>query len=469
MKPSIKTLTVRNLITFLLVLVTILLVVTAINFRYLSTRAVENHALVVAELVRAGLTAHMKGDIMDKRGYFLREIMSLHQINRLHIIRGDDVTAQFGPGSGLEKAQDQAARKVFETRQPVFILDELSATPTIRAIIPYVALSAGSLNCLSCHEVMEGSVLGAVDIELDVTGYRNQSLMVLGGLFIMMVFFLLLILVNTSRTIQRYVQEPLESLIDNAMTAYRKHQPVNADQFDTKEFVHVADEINLFNSEIIAHQDLLQEKNRELLALNDEIESTLRETVYTMGVIEEKRSQETHNHTKRVSLYSQLLAQKMGLPGRDVELIAAASPLHDIGKLGVPDEILLKPGELADEERKVMQNHASIGYSMLSHSRRDILKAAAIIALQHHEKWDGSGYPQGLRGEDIHVYGRIVGLADVFDALISSRVYKDSWEIAQVIEWITQQRGKHFDPLVVEAFLASLDEFVAIARRYPAE
>jgi len=203
--------------------------------------------------------------------------------------------------------------------------------------------------------------------------------------------------------------------------------------------------------------------------LNNEIESTLRETVYTMGVIEEQRSQETHNHTKRVSLYSQLLAQKMGLPGRDVELIAAASPLHDIGKLGVPDEILLKPGELANEERKVMQNHASIGYSMLSHSRRDILKAAAIIALQHHEKWDGSGYPQGLRGEDIHVYGRIVGLADVFDALISSRVYKDSWEITQVIEWITQQRGKHFDPRVVEAFLASLDEFVAITRRYPAE
>jgi len=206
MKPSIKSLTVRNLITFLLVLVTILLLVTGINFRYLSTRAVENHALSVAELVRAGLTAHMKD-----------------QINWLHIIRGDDVTAQFGPGTGLEKAQDQATRKVFETRQPMFILDEFSATPTIRAIIPYVASPTGSLNCLSCHEVMEGTVLGAVDIELDVTGYRNQSLMVLGGLFVMMVFFLLLILINTSRTIQRYVQEPLESLIDNAMTAYRKH------------------------------------------------------------------------------------------------------------------------------------------------------------------------------------------------------------------------------------------------------
>ena len=361
MKPSIKTLTVRNLITFLLVLVTILLLITAINFRYLSTRAVENHALSVAELVKAGLTAHMKAGIMDKRDYFLREIMALHQINRLHIIRGDAVSAQFGPGLALEETRDPAAAEAFTSRRPVFVLHEFSTMPTIRAIIPYVASPTGALNCLSCHQVEEGTVLGAVDIELDVTEYRNQSLMVLGGLFVTALLFLLLILINTSRTIQHYVQEPLESLIDNAMRAYRKHQPVSADQFDSKEFVHVADEINLFNSEIIAHQDLLQEKNRELLALNDEIESTLRETVYTMGVIEEQRSKETHNHTKRVSLYSELLAEKMGLPGRDVELIAAASPLHDIGKLGVPDEILFKPGELSDEERKVMQNHASIG------------------------------------------------------------------------------------------------------------
>ncbi len=139
MKPSIKTLTVRNLITFLLVLATILLLVTAINFRYLSTRAVENHALSVAELVKAGLTAHMKGGIMDKRDYFLREIMALHRIYRLHIIRGEAVNAQFGPGTALEEAMDPAAARAFSGRRPVFVLHEFTSTPTIRAIIPYVA------------------------------------------------------------------------------------------------------------------------------------------------------------------------------------------------------------------------------------------------------------------------------------------------------------------------------------------
>ena len=469
MKPSIKALTVRNLITFLLVMVTILLLITGINFRYLSTKAVENHALAVAELVKAGLTAHMKAGIMDKREYYLREIMALNQIKQLHIIRSDAVNLQFGPGTVLEKLKDETTQKVFETREPLFILDEFSSTPSIRAIIPYVASPQGSLNCLSCHEVPEQTVLGAVDLQLDVTSYRNQSLLVLIGLFVIMVVFLTLILFNTSRTIQHFVQKPLNELVDDAKQAYKQHQPLKTDQFESQEFAHVADRINLFNAEIIAHEDLLEQKNHELIDLNNEIESTLRETVYTMGVIEEQRSQETHNHTKRVSIYSQILARKIGLPDRDVELITAAAPLHDIGKLGVPDEILFKPGDLSDEERKIMQNHASIGYNMLSHSTRDILKAAAVIALQHHEKWNGQGYPQGLKGEEIHIYGRITGLADVFDALSSKRVYKESWDLEQVIAWIREQRGEHFDPIVVDAFTDSTDEFIAVMKRYPAQ
>jgi response regulator RpfG family c-di-GMP phosphodiesterase len=231
----------------------------------------------------------------------------------------------------------------------------------------------------------------------------------------------------------------------------------------------VANEIYLFNAKIIAHRDLLQQKNNELTDLNEEIESTLRETVYTMGVIEERRSKETNNHTKRVSLYCQLLARLAGLSEGGVDIIAAASPLHDIGKLGIPDEILLKPSKLNDEEFKIMQNHPVIGYSMLKHSNRDVLMAAGIIALQHHEKWDGSGYPQGLEGEAIHLYGRIVALADVFDALISKRTYKEPWDMVRIVAWMTEQRGKHFDPAMVDVFLEHADDFRAIHERYPSD
>lgn len=466
-KPSIKTLTVRSLVNFLLVLAVILLVITGYNFRTLSESAIRDQALASAELVRAGLTAHMKAGIMDKRDYYLEEIRQLQKIDQLRIVRSIEVDHQYGPGGDMEKSMDDVAQQAFESLEPVFVLDEWSMRPSMRVIIPYIASAEGSLNCLSCHEVKAGTVLGAVDMEMDVSEYRNHSLAVLAGISLVSLLFLVLILVNTSRTIQNYVKAPLETLIDNTMDAYKSQTPLQAENFPTEEFTHVASEINLFNNEVIAHQDMLREKNLELLALNDEIESTLRETVFTMGVIEEQRSREARNHTRRVSLYSRVLAENHGLPERDVELVAVAAPLHDIGKLGIADNILFKEGALSGEEREIMMGHTQIGYSMLKHSERDILQAAGIIARQHHEKWDGSGYPQGLKGQDIHIYGRIVALADVFDALYSERVYKESWDLERVVDWIVGQRGQHFEPALVDTFLRSVDRFVEIAAQYP--
>lgn len=468
-KPSIKTITVKSLVNVLSILALVLLLITGFNFRSLSTQAIENQALAQAELVKAGLTAHMKAGIMDRRDYYLDEIRELHHVNALDIIRGDVVTKQFGPGKARERVPDTTTKQAFDAKKPVFLLNEFSLQPTVRVIIPYIASQQGGLNCLTCHNVTEGTVLGAVDIELDVKEYRNHALWVMAGLLALSIVAFALVFVNTARTIKNHVQRPLETLIDQAMTAYKQHQPVSSDQFHSREFANVADEINLFNTEIIAHQDMLQKKNAELLALNDEIESTLRETIYTMGVIEEKRSQETANHTRRVSLYSQLLAQKAELTPREVELLTAASPLHDIGKLGIPDDILLKPGHFTEEERHIMMNHPAIGYAMLRHSRRDVLVAAGIIAYQHQEKWDGSGYPRGLAGEDIHIFGRIVALADVFDALYSPRVYKEAWSLEKVVEWFGEQRGIHFDPQLVDIFLADIDKFVAIYSQYPAD
>ncbi len=465
LKPSIKTITVRSLLTFIVLAAIVMMCLIAYNFRALSHRIVENEVSAVAEIIKAGLTSHMKADIMDKRDYFLREISSVSDIHKIAVIRSPAVNQQYGPGM-LEKPMDALTQEVFATAQPRFIIDEVSVTPTIRAIIPYVADPAGQLNCLECHQVEQGTVLGAVDIELDVTKYRNMASWVLMVLVIFSLLFTILIVRNTFYTVQVYVKEPLENLIDKARVAYQRHKPVNPDTFQSLEFVSVAREINQFNSEIIATQEQLRRMNIDLAELNEEIEDTLRETVFTMGVIEEKRSKETKNHTKRVTEYSRLLATRLGLPEKEIELLAAASPLHDIGKLGIPDRILLKPDRLSLEEFEIMKSHTSVGHAMLAHSQREILKAASVIALQHHEKWDGTGYPHGLKGEDIHIYGRIVALADVYDALSTLRPYKEAWPLARVLDWIEDEKGRHFDPRLVEALFASVDEFVAIGEEY---
>ncbi|MFC1602847.1 HD-GYP domain-containing protein, partial [Pseudomonadota bacterium] len=278
--------------------------------------------------------------------------------------------------------------------------------------------------------------------------------------------FIFLIVINNFRTIQRYVQDPLNVLIKKGENAYHTHIPIDANEFECLEFEHVAKEINLFTEEVIHRQDVIEKKNIELEELSNEIEDTLQETIFTMGVIEEQRSKDTNNHTLRVTKYSQLLGGLYGLSEREIEVLAIAAPLHDIGKLGIPDSILLKPGKLTEKEYEVMKNHCSIGYRMLSHSKRDVLQAAAIIAYQHHEKWDGTGYPQGLSGDEIHVFGRIVTLVDVFDALATERVYKKEWVLSEILAYIEEERGKQFDPKLIDILIENIDEFLEIKMRY---
>jgi len=205
---------------------------------------------------------------------------------------------------------------------------------------------------------------------------------------------------------------------------------------------------------------------QELKALNNEIVETQKEVIFTMGAIGETRSKETGQHVKRVAEYSKLLALLWGLNAEEAELIKMASPMHDIGKVGIPDNILNKPGLLTADEFEVMKTHVSIGHEMLQHSNRSILKAAAIIAYEHHEKWDGNGYPQGLSGENIHLYGRISALADVFDALGSSRCYKEAWQDEDIFNLLKEQRGIHFDPQLIDLFFENLQQFLAIRAKY---
>ncbi len=205
----------------------------------------------------------------------------------------------------------------------------------------------------------------------------------------------------------------------------------------------------------------------ELKRLKDkEIEATQKEIIFTMGAIGETRSKETGNHVKRVAEYSRLLASLYGLSEDECELIKMASPMHDIGKVGIPDNILNKPAKFEAHEWETMKKHAEMGFDMLQYSQRPILKAAAIIANEHHEKIDGTGYPKGLKGEEIHIYGRITAVADVFDALGSSRVYKKAWNLDKILELFKEESGTHFDANLVELFLNNLDQFLEIRDQF---
>jgi putative two-component system response regulator len=194
------------------------------------------------------------------------------------------------------------------------------------------------------------------------------------------------------------------------------------------------------------------------------------EIVIKLGKAAEFRDLETGMHIKRMSKYSSLLAELYGMSKDEVDIINYASALHDVGKVGIPDRILLKPGRLSPEEFEIMKIHTTIGGKILAHSKAfPILEAGRIIALQHHEKFDGTGYPNGLSGEDIHLYGRIVSIADVFDALISKRVYKNALSLEKTIEILTSERGKHFDPELLDLFLNNIDKFVKIKDKYKDE
>jgi len=205
----------------------------------------------------------------------------------------------------------------------------------------------------------------------------------------------------------------------------------------------------------------------ENVRLIRDIEDAQREIVFTLGEIVETRSRETGNHVKRVAEYSKMLGLKCGMTVPESEVLRLASPLHDVGKVGIPDAILNKPGKLTEEEFEVIKTHAQIGYDMLKVTKGRVLQAAAIVALQHHEKFDGTGYPQGLKGKDIHIFGRIVGIADVFDALGVARVYKNAWPLEEILALFQNQRGKHFDPDILDVFFDNLDEILAIRDAFP--
>ncbi len=241
-------------------------------------------------------------------------------------------------------------------------------------------------------------------------------------------------------------------------------KPFHADELLARVQTH----IELYRAKkILQHNNLsLQTKMvRQATRIDNELEESQKEMISVLIELMEATSDETGKHIRRVAEYSRLLAHyHRSISEEDANTIYAAAPMHDIGKIAIDEHILHKKGKLTNEEFLAMKEHAAKGEDFLRVSGRKIMKAASIIAYQHHEKWDGSGYPRGLAGEAIHIYGRIVALADVFDALTHKRVYKDPWSIEDAVAYITENSGTHFDPYLVEIFEANVNEFISISK-----
>ena len=238
-------------------------------------------------------------------------------------------------------------------------------------------------------------------------------------------------------------------------------KPINAPAFKAR----IINMLKLRKSQL-----LLQDK---ALLLQDEVKlATIRlkeseyETLQMLGKTAEFKDPETNAHTQRVAYYCKLLARAYGLDENLQDIIFYASPFHDLGKIGIPDNILLKPGKLDDDEFSIMKNHAKIGYEILKGSKSKYLKAGGVIAYNHHEKYDGTGYPNGLKGESIPIFGRITAVADVFDALTSSRPYKKAWSLEEAFDFLIEEKSVHFDPKLVDLFLENKNEVINIHNKF---
>lgn len=200
--------------------------------------------------------------------------------------------------------------------------------------------------------------------------------------------------------------------------------------------------------------------------LTENIRQSQLETVNRLAMAAETRDNDTGKHLKRVAIYSRILASTLGKGEEFAELMFNAAPLHDVGKIGLPDCILKKAGRFTDEERHVMQEHSQLGHDLLVGSKSPLLQMGARIALAHHEKWNGSGYPHGLRASEIPLEGRLMAVVDVFDALSCKRCYKEAWEMDKVVDTVRSERGQHFDPDLIDRFVEVIPKFVDVYQKY---
>jgi putative two-component system response regulator len=213
------------------------------------------------------------------------------------------------------------------------------------------------------------------------------------------------------------------------------------------------------SNQTIELERLVREKTREL-------NETRLEIIKKLGLAAEYKDNETGRHVIRMSKYCYYIAKEYGLSEKDAELLLQVAPMHDIGKIGISDDILQKPGRLDEGEREIINTHPTLGFNIMKGSRSDLLQMAATVAAEHHEKWNGEGYPNKLKGEEINIFARIAAISDVFDALVSRRPYKEAWDVEKTVDYIKSESGKQFDPDVVDAFVKALNKIVEVKNEF---
>jgi response regulator RpfG family c-di-GMP phosphodiesterase len=459
-KAPLRHLIIRRILVAFLVFLVAIIAVILFHFREFTIANIEEKSEAVGELVLAGLTAHMRSGTMDDRSYFLSEITQMGGVSDIWIVRSNALNEQFGHPNGdqFERTGDALDLEAFKAGTSRFEIDEFGRG-VMRVAIPYIARSDGALNCLQCHQVPEGTVLGVLNVESSITDARKSALIygVLVGLMVLL--FVAIMVAGSMRLTDRFVLSPLKKMTYLFEKSIRGKKPIDEALFRTDDFSNAVTKFNRVIKEV-------NDKADELENLNTEIEATLKETIFTLAAVGERKCEETGNHVRRVQHCSALLAELAGLSEEEINLIKIASPLHDIGKVGIPERIIQKPGKLNDAEYQVVRTHATLGYEMLRHSSRDVMQAAATIAYEHHEHYDGHGYPRGIEGEAIHIFGRITAIADVFDALANDRYYKPAWPHDEIKRLFKEQRGRQFDPQLIDLFLGHYDAFVEILNRY---